>query len=97
MERLNKNYRYQNCVVASYGWNSGSHLRLALTEKYKRSDYRLDCKMKVFLSSVTITCFVFSAVAGISTHTLMEAEVRKNIIATKLVTLSLRELSQEDI
>lgn len=61
---------------------------------------RIVSKMRTSLWAIGIIFFLFGMVATANTRTMIEASAalqRSNMVAAKLITLSLHDLSEEDI
>lgn len=73
---------------------------LASTGERQESTRGLDFKMRVFLTVVTMGCFMFSTFTGASVHTLIESRLeleRSKAIAAAYFSLSLKALSEVNI
>jgi len=60
--------------------------------------------MKIYLRLVTIGVFLFGAFSGANLHTLLDIEaqnltpeIKRDIVAVRLLNMSLRQLSEEEI
>ncbi len=87
----------KNCHMAIRRRHGGDIIRMAFTHGSPQMAYRVDFQMKMFLMASTIIVFFFSSFSGASLHSLADLKHQNGVLAARLVTMSLRSLSEVNI
>lgn len=100
MEPILQRHASKNHIASFDGGDSERSFRVVSSGKYKETFNGLDVQMKLFLMTVFVGVISFGMISGAALHLTYDAkteEVYMPVTVARLITLSLKQLSEQNI
>ncbi len=100
MEYAYQKHDYKNRHVVNRRSHHRDYVWLESTRQSKKGVGRMDSKIKAIICTATGFLFLFSVWSGVSSHTLMDMQIEKEmskIIAAEYVRMPIQTLGEIDI